>query len=202
MRRWHDDPHTKRAHRENYEARSVYKLEEIDRREKILEGARVVLDLGASPGSWTQYCLRRSPRLRVIAVDLSPLRVNDPRLTFLEQDIATVDWAGLLPEERADVVLSDMAPKTSGIRDRDIALSFELASLALDVARKTLTPSGKFVVKIFMGDTFDEFERAMKETFKEVRRLRPETTRKHSREIYFIGKSLKGAPAAGTESGR
>ncbi len=126
-----------------------------------------------------------------MAVDLSPLRVSDPRLQFFQKDINEMNWDETLHAEKADVVLSDMAPKTSGIHDRDVLLSFELASMALEVARKSLKPNGKFVVKIFMGDTFDEFEGLMKDSFKEVRRLRPETTRKHSREIYFIGKQLK-----------
>lgn len=191
MRRWHDDPYTKKAQREDYEARSVYKLEEIDRRERIFDSARLVVDLGASPGSWSQYVLRKVPKSKVVAVDLSPLRVSDPRLQFFQKDINEMNWDETLGEEKADVVLSDMAPKTSGIHDRDVLLSFELASMALDVAKKSLKPNGKFVVKIFMGDTFDEFEDLMKNAFKEVRRLRPETTRKHSREIYFIGKSLR-----------
>lgn len=194
MRRWNDDPFTKKAQKENYEARSVYKLEEIDRRERLFDSAKVVLDLGASPGSWTQFSLRRSPSAKVVAVDLAPINVKDPRLTFHQKDIAEISWDEALSGEKADLVLSDMAPKTSGIRDLDTARSFDLASIAVDVAQKTLKPSGKLVVKIFMGDTFDEFEKRMRETFKEVRRLRPETTRKHSREIYFIGKGLK-APA-------
>lgn len=197
MRRWHDDPYTKKAQREDYEARSVYKLEEIDRRERLFDSARLVVDLGASPGSWTQYVLRKVPKTKVVAVDLSPLRVSDPRLQFFQKDINEMNWDETLHAEKADVVLSDMAPKTSGIHDRDVLLSFELASMALDVAKKSLKPNGKFVVKIFMGDTFDEFEGLMKDSFKEVRRLRPETTRKHSREIYFIGKQLKSnAPAS------
>lgn len=199
MRRWHDDPYTKKAQREDYEARSVYKLEEIDRRERLFDSARLVVDLGASPGSWSQYVLRKVPRANIVAVDLSPLRVNDPRLKFFQKDINEMNWDETL-QEKADVVLSDMAPKTSGIHDRDVLLSFELATMALEVAKRSLKPNGKFVVKIFMGDTFDEFESQMQSTFKEVRRLRPETTRKHSREIYFIGKQLKAVPAAAPTS--
>jgi len=202
MRKWHDDPFTKKAHRENFEARSVYKLEEIDRRERLFDNAKVVIDLGASPGSWSQYVLRKCPQAKIFAVDLNPLRVTDPRLVFFEKDINEMNWDEILGEQKADVVMSDMAPKTSGIKDRDVALSFELATLALDVAKKALKPNGKFAVKIFMGDTFDEFEAAMKESFKEVRRLRPETTRKHSREIYFIGKGLKASLAAAPASAR
>ncbi len=192
MRNWNDDPFTKKARAENYEARSVYKLEEIDRREKILNGAKLILDLGAAPGSWTQYCLKKLPRVRILAVDLSPLNVKDARITFLQKPIEEVKFEEALGAERPDLVLSDMAPKTSGIHERDVALSFELASLALNVALQWLKPGGHFVAKLFMGDSFEEYDRALRQHFSEVKRLRPESTRKHSREIFFIGKGLKG----------
>lgn len=193
MRRWNDDPFTKKARAEDYEARSVYKLEEIDKRDKILSGAKLILDLGAAPGSWTQYCLKKMPHARVVAVDLSPIKVEDPRLTKLEKPIEEVDFAGVFGNDQPDVVLSDMAPKTSGIHDRDVALSFELASLALTTAVQWLKPGGHFVAKLFMGDSFEEFDRELKKYFQEVKRLRPESTRKHSREIFFTGKYLRKA---------
>lgn len=193
MRKWNDDPFTKKARRENYEARSVYKLEEIDRREKILSGVKRVLDLGASPGSWTQYCLRKLPQGKIFAVDLAPLRVTHPNLVFVEKPIEEIDFPSLLGEEKVDLVLSDMAPKTSGIHDRDVALSTELATLALETARTHLKPGGGFVAKLFMGETFEEYHQALKSAFSSVKLLRPESTRKHSREIFFIAKGFKGA---------
>jgi 23S rRNA (uridine2552-2'-O)-methyltransferase len=191
MRRWNDDPFTKKARRENFQARSVYKLSEIDQRERILQGAKVILDLGASPGSWTEYCLQKLPQARIIAVDLAPIKVEDPRVTFLQTPIETVDLEPQLGGQPVDVVLSDMAPKTSGIHDRDVALSFELATLALQTARRFLKKGGGFVVKLFMGDSFEEFHRTLKAEFQSVRLLRPESTRKHSREIFFIAKGFK-----------
>jgi 23S rRNA (uridine2552-2'-O)-methyltransferase len=192
-RPWNDDPFTKKARRENYEARSIYKLSEIDKRERIFGGVKIVLDLGAAPGSWTQYCLEKLPHGKVVAVDLSPLRVEDPRLTFLHGPIEEVDVESALGGQKADLVLSDMAPKTSGIHDRDVFLSFELASFALDHARKYLKPGGTFIVKLFMGESFEEYHRMLKSTFTTVKLLRPESTRKHSREIFFIGKGFKSA---------
>lgn len=191
MRRWNDDPFTKKARRENFQARSVYKLSEIDQRERVLQGAKTILDLGASPGSWTEYCLQKLPQARIIAVDLSPLNVSDPRVTFLQTSIETVDLAPILGSEMVDLVLSDMAPKTSGVHDRDVALSFELATLALETARRYLKKGGNFVVKLFMGDSFEEFHRTLKAEFQNLRLLRPESTRKHSREIFFTGKGFK-----------
>ena len=129
MRNWNDDPYTKKARKENFEARSVYKLEEIDKREKIFSGVKTVLDLGAAPGSWTQYCLKKLSKAegKVIAVDISPIQVQDPRLVFLHQSIEDVDLSPHVGGGKVDMVLSDMAPKTSGVHDRDVALSFELA---------------------------------------------------------------------------
>lgn len=190
-RHWNDDPFTKKARAENFEARSVYKLEEIDRREKVLSGARIILDLGAAPGSWTQYCLKKAPQAKIIAVDLSPINVTAPNLTFFQKSIEEVNFAEVLGNQKADLVLSDMAPKTSGIHDRDVALSFELATLALDTAKAHLKKGGHFVAKLFMGESFEEYQRALKECFSAVKQLRPESTRKHSREIFFIGKGFR-----------
>ena len=193
MRNWNDDPYTKKARKENFEARSVYKLEEIDKRERIFSGVKTVLDLGAAPGSWTQYCLKKLSKTdgKIIAVDISPIQVEDPRLIFLHQSIEDVDLTEHVGGGKVDMVLSDMAPKTSGIHDRDVALSFELASLAFQTCEKHLKTGGTFVVKLFMGESFEEFNRLLKANFSQVRLLRPDSTRKHSREIFFIGKGFK-----------
>lgn len=192
MRGWNDDPFTKKARREDFAARSVYKLEEIDRRERILKGARLVLDLGAAPGSWTQYCLKAYSAARVVAVDLSPLQLpSDPRLTFLHGSIEHVDLAGALGGAKADVVLSDMAPKTSGQSFRDVALSIGLAELAFEMAKRHLKPGGNFAVKIFMGEGFEEYRAMVRKHFEEHSLLRPSSTRKHSREIFLSAKGFK-----------
>ncbi len=191
MRNWNDDPFTKKARDEDYLARSVYKLQEIDQREKVLKGAKLVIDLGAAPGSWTEYCLERLPQARIIAVDLSMLKVSDPRVTAIQDTIENVDFEKLLEGKKADLVLSDMAPKTSGVHDSDVEASVDLATLALEVAKKHLKPSGCFVVKLFMGGSFDDYNKAVKAAFQNVRLLRPESTRKASREIYFVAKALK-----------
>ncbi len=190
-RNWNDDPFTKKARKEDFAARSVYKLEEIDRREKILKGAKLVLDLGAAPGSWTQYCLKTHPSAQVVAVDLSKIEIQHPQLTFLHGAIEEVPLSETLQGRKADVVLSDMAPKTSGQADRDVALSLDLAAFALEVAKKHLRPGGGFVAKLFMGTGFEEFRKSLRECFDSVALLRPESTRKHSREIFFIAKGFR-----------
>ncbi len=191
MKRWNDDPYSRKAKEENFAARSIYKLEEIDRKEKVLAGAQIVVDLGAAPGSWCQYTLKTCPKARVFAVDLSPLVFAHPRLNFLQADIATVDFPSWLGTEKADVILSDMAPNTSGVATRDTALSFELASLALGVAQKHLRPGGNFVAKLFMGEDFETYRKMLRQNFTKVSLLRPDSTRKHSREIFFTGKGFK-----------
>lgn len=192
MRNWNDDPFTKKAKRENYEARSIYKLEEIDRRERVMNGVTNVLDLGAAPGSWTQYCLKQIPRNgKVIAVDLSPMGFTHPQVVFLQNPIEELDLNSVIGSISIDLVLSDMAPKTTGVHDTDVARSFELASLALDCAKRFLKPGGTFIVKLFMGESFEEYRALLRACFDQVRILRPESTRKHSREIFFVAKGFK-----------
>lgn len=188
--RWHGDSYTRKAHKENFLARSIYKLEEIDTREKIFQNVQTVLELGASPGSWTQYCLKRLPKGRIFAIDITPLKMADRRLTFVRSPVEEVDWKSLLHDEKVDLVLCDMAPKTSGIHGRDVALSLALAALALESARLHLKAGGNFVVKLFMGERFEDFRQRLKYHFSTVKLLRPETTRKRSREIYFICKDF------------
>lgn len=191
MRKWNDDPFTKKAKKENYEARSVYKLEEIDKRERVLSGVVNVLDLGAAPGSWTQYCLKKIPKNgKIIAVDLAPLGFNHPQVTFIQKPIEELNLNDVLGTDKVDLVLSDMAPKTTGVHDTDVARSFELASIALEAALKFLKPGGAFVVKLFMGDSFELYRKMLKDRFEQVRILRPESTRKHSREVFFVAKNL------------
>lgn len=193
MKRWNDDPFTKKARKEHYEARSVYKLEEIDKREPLFQNVSLILDLGASPGSWTQYCIRKIPRNgQIIAVDLNPLNFSHPQVRFLQESIETLDLTLHVGNQKADLVLSDMAPKTSGVHERDVALSYELACLALSAAEKHLKTGGAFVVKLFMGDSFEDYHQLLKSRFNTVRLLRPEATRKASKEIYFVAKGFLG----------
>jgi 23S rRNA (uridine2552-2'-O)-methyltransferase len=190
MRKWNDDPYTKKARAEDYEARSVYKLEEIDKREGVMRGARNILDLGAAPGSWTQYCLRHIKSANIWAIDLSPLNITDERLKFVQASIYDFDIPKWVGDLRMDVVLSDMAPKTTGIHEADVAGSLELALKAFQAASSCLKENGNFVVKVFMGDGFEGYRDFVKTRFSQVRLLRPDSTRKHSREIFLIGKGF------------
>lgn len=186
MKKWQDDPFTKKARQENRLARSSFKLEEINKKENLLRGAQLILDLGASPGSWSEFCLKASPNAKIVAVDIKPLELTSQKIRFFLQDIETVDFENILEGKKADVVLSDMAPNTTGNIQLDSHRSFELATMAMNVALAHLGPTGSFVVKLFMGPDFEDFNRDLKLKFKKVKRLRPESTRKSSKEIFFI----------------
>lgn len=183
------DRFTVRAKKEGFAARSVYKLEEIDRRVQLFRPGLRVLDLGAAPGSWTQYVAPKvGARGRVVALDLEPLRVPVPPQVQAQQlDVLAApldDFAALGP---FDVVISDMAPHTTGIRDTDVAASHELVERAIDIATRVLVPGGKMLAKIFQGEGFERIRAKMREHFAEVRVIKPEASRKQSTEIYLVG---------------
>ncbi len=187
------DARTRQAKLEGYPARSVFKLEEIDRRCKLLRASMRVLDLGAAPGSWTLYAAKHvGPRGLVVAVDLNPLVVPLPAQVITFQDDAlTSDGASWLKFAPYDLILSDMAPNTTGSKIRDQTRSFELFERALAVAEKVGKPSSHFVGKLFMSDNFGEAKAAVKLAYGQVRILRPEGTHQNSSEVFIVGKDRK-----------
>ena len=182
-----------RAKREGYPARSVYKLQEIDRRAQLLRRGHRVLDLGAAPGSWTQYAAQRVAREgKVVSIDLNPARIALPaHVTFQVRDIFQLDARAELGEGCFDVVLSDMAPKTSGQRHRDQFLSYELYMRALELAVATLIDNGRFVGKIFDGAELPDARRATQASFEKVRTIKPDASRSESYEMFLIGLGRK-----------
>jgi len=187
--RW-DDHFARQARSENWAARSVYKLEEIDLRFKILKQGDRVLDLGCFPGSWSQYALKKvgSPG-RVVGVDTrGPLELPYDNFTFIKQDVFDLDPYRLAAESgKVDVVLSDMAPSTTGIRNTDAARSMELALRALEISMKVLSNRGRMVCKAFEGEDIGRLRNMAAAGFRDLRLLRPTATRKRSRELYLIG---------------
>lgn len=187
----------KKAKSENYAARSVFKLQEIDDRFKILKSGYKILDLGAAPGSWSQYASEKvGPQGRVLGIDLQTIKITLPNAVFFPADMRELNLGDLMAEHGIpapfDVVLSDMAPKTTGIRITDQARSLELCELALATAEKFLRPRGHFVCKLFHSDEFEDFRRTLREKFGRVEVLRPKSTRKESKEIFFIAMQYKG----------
>lgn len=189
------DAFGKRAQKEGYPARSIYKLEEIDRRMQLFRRGMRVLDLGASPGSWMLYAADKVGREgKVIGLDLNPARTAmPPQAHFEVGDVMEIDAANLYGEGSFEAVISDMAPQTSGARDRDQFRSFELFMRALEIAQQVLVPSGFFVGKIFQGAEFEEARSATQAVFKKVRILKPEASRDESFETFLIGVGRKDA---------
>lgn len=188
------DHYFKKAKKENFLARSVYKLEEIDKKYRILNSGNRVLDLGAAPGSWSQYALKKTaPDGKVWAVDLQPIEAKDARLFTRELNLQNQfeldEW---LNGAVMDVVLSDMAPKTTGIRITDQTRSMELCELALSIAQSPLLrKGGHFVCKLFHSDDFKVLKSQILESFQSFEALRPDSTRSSSKEIFLIGKTKK-----------
>ena len=187
------DRFTVAAKQQGYPARSVFKLEEIDRRIRLLKGGMHVLDLGAAPGSWMLYTAQKIGRSgRLLAVDLTAIDVPIPdNTTFLQGDALCLDNEALQIHAPYDVVLSDMAPNTTGNRIGDQTRSFELFMRALAVAEKLAKPGGSFVGKIFMGEDFSSAKKAVKRVFAEERAIRPEGTRTNSYELFLVGLGKK-----------
>ena len=191
------DARTKAAKSAGFPARSVFKLEEIDRRVHLLRPGARVLDLGAAPGSWSRYVAQHiEPGGRLVAVDLKPLEVAlGPRSETLVANVLDAELAGTLRAHAPfDVVLSDMAPNTTGDRWTDQTRSYELFCRALELACELLRPAGAFVGKIFMGGDFEAARDAVRAAFETTRIIRPEATRQQSFEVFLVGLARR-APA-------
>jgi 23S rRNA (uridine2552-2'-O)-methyltransferase len=186
------DAFFKKARGAGFAARSVYKLEEIDRKLRLLRAGDRVLDLGCRPGSWLQYALKVvGPHGAVVGIDRDPLPQPIPGARVLVADLYTAADGELLGELKAfDVVLSDMAPNTTGIRATDQARSAALVEEALGRAERLLTPGGALVAKIFQGPDVEAIRKRMATRFSDVRTLKPEGSRAQSIEIYLAGKGF------------
>jgi 23S rRNA (uridine2552-2'-O)-methyltransferase len=189
------DAYVKRARVEGMRSRAAYKLDEITARDRLLRPGMVVVDLGAAPGGWSQVAAGQvGPRGRVIALDLLEMP-SLPGVTFLRgdfrDDATLAELERMLGGERADLVLSDMAPNLSGIASFDQARVLELAELALDFALKHMKPKGNFLVKTFQGAGFEDYLKILRSRFSAVAVRKPEASRDRSREVYLLGKGLK-----------
>lgn len=188
------DEYVKKAQQEGYRSRAVYKLKEIQEKDRILQPCMKVVDLGAAPGSWSQYVTQVVGRKgRVVASDILPL---DP-LPFVEfvlgdfrEDSVLAEILGLLGDEKADLVISDMAPNMSGVDAVDQPRAIYLCELALDMARQTLKPGGTFLVKLFQGEGSEQYIRDVRSSFKVVKVRKPAASRPRSREVYVLAQGF------------
>ena len=188
------DIYVEQAGRAGWRSRAVFKLEQIQAKERLLRPGMVCVDLGAAPGSWSQLAVQLAGSSgRVIAVDLLPMEPI-AGVDFLEGDFTTPETLAALRQlvgsKPVDLVMSDMAPNISGNRVMDQPRSMALVDEALLFAREVLRPGGDFLVKAFQGEGIDAFTRELKSHFKTVKTIKPKASRPESREIYLLARSF------------
>lgn len=191
------DPYVKRAQAEGYRSRSVYKLTEIDAKEKLVKAGMTVVDLGSAPGGWSQWVVKQvGAKGKLVAIDLLDMEPI-PGVHFIKADFS--DAAGLSaviaaiggPESKVDLVISDMAPNLTGVVITDQARLFTLGELAMDFAVKFLKPNGVFLVKVFQGVGFEPYVKTLRANFKRVAAKKPDASRGESRETFLMARELK-----------
>ena len=200
-KRW-DDHYARRARDEKWLARSVYKLDEIDKKFRLIRKGDRLLDLGCFPGSWSQYGIKKvGSEGEVTGVDLSrPDQLPFPNFRFIQADVFSLKPEALIREiGSVDVVMSDLAPQTTGIKLTDVSRSMELARRAEEIALTLLKKEGHFLCKIFEGEELRLFKSETSANFHRVRLFRSKATRKRSKEVYLLGLGFLGASKAITQ---
>ncbi|MDF1779850.1 MAG: 23S rRNA (uridine(2552)-2'-O)-methyltransferase RlmE [Alcanivoracaceae bacterium] len=190
-----DDHWVARAKAEGYRSRASFKLLEINEKDKLLRPGMRVLDLGAAPGGWSQVASRLiGSRGQIVASDILAMEAI-PDVTFLQgdfrEDSVFQELLNILDGGKVDLVLSDMAPNMSGNRSVDVPKAMYLAELALDMAQKVLEPDGRFLVKAFQGEGYDQYRRDFQAVFSKMTTRKPEASRPRSNEVYLLGSGLK-----------
>ena len=202
-----NDPYVKQARREGYRARAAFKLKEMDETLGLIKPGDCVVDLGSTPGAWSQYVRRKlSPtgaaagtlNGRIIALDLLPMEPIEG-VAFIQGDFREADVLEQLEQAlrseqglvKVDLVISDMAPNLSGIESVDAARIAHLVELAVEFAQSRMKPDGALVVKLFHGSGYDDLVKLFQASFKLVKRIKPKASRSNSSETFLVGKSLK-----------
>jgi 23S rRNA (uridine2552-2'-O)-methyltransferase len=196
---WRDrqerDPYVQQARRDGWRSRAVYKLEQIDQKERFLRPDMVCVDVGSAPGSWSQYVTKKlKGRARIVAVDILPMD-SLPDVEFVQgdfQDEAVFEqMLAATGDQGVDLVMSDIAPNITGTRVVDQPRSMYLVELALDFARRVLKPGGSFVCKVFQGEGIDEFVIDARNSFERVKVMKPKASRAGSREVYLVARNYQ-----------
>ena len=187
------DIYVRQSQVDGYRARSAYKLIEIDEKFKILKNGISVIDLGASPGSWSQYIARTVKSGRLVSIDIKGMEEieNTFQIKGDFTDLDSQEKIKSLFKSKVDVVVSDMAVNTTGIKDIDAIYTGELAMEAMNFSKEMLVKEGRFVSKIFLGSSFNEIVALGKKLFKEVKVFKPKSSRKESKESFIICKILR-----------
>lgn len=189
------DPYVLMARRDGWRSRAVYKIEQIEQKERLLRPDMVCVDVGSAPGSWSQYVTKKlKGKARIVAVDILPMD-SLPDVDFIQGDFrdeATLnEMLEAIGSEGADLVMSDIAPNITGTRVVDQPRSMYLVELALDLARKVLKPGGSFICKVFQGEGIDEFVLDARNSFERVKVMKPKASRAGSREVYLVARNYQ-----------
>jgi len=192
----HNDPYVAQSKKEGYRSRAVYKLIEIDEKDKLFKKGMRVVDLGAAPGSWTQYAVEKlGEKGLMIASDILPMD-SFSYVEFVEGDFREEDVLNQILEHlgtrKADVVMSDMAPNFSGVKAVDLPSAMYLNELAVDMANQVLKTGGNFVCKVFHGEGFEELVRGLRTQYDKVKIRKPKASRPRSKEVYVVALGFKG----------
>ena len=189
------DPYVKAARAAGYRSRAVYKLEEIQKTDRLLRPGMTVVDLGAAPGGWSQYCARLlQGKGRIVALDILPMDAI-ANVEFIQGDFGSDnvfdELMARLGEEKVDLVLSDIAPNMSGMSDVDHLRAMHLVELSLDFAERSLRPGGDYLVKVFQGRDFQPFMQRLRALFETVKTRKPKASRSRSAELYVLARGFR-----------
>ena len=195
LREHFEDEFVKQSQKDGYRSRAVYKLKEIDEKDYLLKPGSVVIDLGAAPGSWCEYVVRKlKGKGRIIALDILPMEpmegVEIITGDFLEADVFD-ELLNTLGSDKPDLVICDMAPNMSGQQAVDIPRAMYMAELALDLSQQVLKPGGGLLVKLFQGEGFDNYVKQMRQHFSRVVIRKPKASRPRSKEVYGLATGFK-----------
>lgn len=189
------DPYVKQARQAGFRSRAVYKLDEIQKTDRLIRPGMTIVDLGAAPGGWSQLAAKLlQGKGRIVALDILPMDAI-VGVDFLQGDFSDdavlAQLEQMIGDERPQLVMSDMAPNTTGIADVDHDRSMHLVELSLDFARQRLRPGGDFLVKVFQGRHFQPFVKALRASFATVKVRKPDASRQRSPELYLLGRDFK-----------
>jgi len=196
LREHFDDKYVKQSQKDGYRSRAVYKLKEIDEKDRLIKPGCTIIDLGAAPGSWCEYVVRRlKGKGRIIALDILSMEpmagVEIITGDFLD-DAVFEQLLNTLGSDQPDLVICDMAPNMSGQQAVDIPRAMYMAELALDLSQQVLKPEGGLLVKLFQGEGFDGYIKQMREQYSRVVVRKPKASRPRSKEVYGLATGFKG----------
>ncbi len=196
-----DDEYVLRSQQDGYRSRAIYKLIEIDKKDRLVKPGMTIIDLGAAPGGWSEYCVKKlGKKGTMVALDILPMEAikgvtiieGDFREDPVFDELMTVIASGENNSGKVDLVISDMAPNISGMGSVDMPRAYYLCELALDLARQVLKPGGGLLVKLFQGEGFEAYNKELKASFSKVVMRKPRASRARSREVYALATGFLG----------